>query len=313
LSSKLGAAEDTILTAIETISQTNSDLASSLRKEIKKLKLDEIRVDFSSAELMMHEEMALLRNSIDSHGLGTSGSANGSEKDLAKLKQLETENLNLRGLLKESKAEMLTLLKKPADGPTAHATGPPVEVQVEVESPALLQEVESLRKELQSVTQQLTEKTRELKDAQRQLTSLSNDTKSKESSSQELQNQISALHAQLDSAQMSNSSANEEVNQLKKQLKDLQAELEKERASATKKLTKAQAHATDLETKITEQQTKSEKEKEELMEAMALEVEVRASPPSLPPLPRPHLSSRRKLRRNTPPQRSPQQRRMPRS
>jgi chromosome segregation ATPase len=261
------------LTAVETIAQTDSELASTLRKDIKKLKLDEIRVDFTSAELMMHEEMELLRNSLDGH----SGSGHSTDKDLTKLKQLETENLNLRGLLKESKAEMLNFMKKPAESATAAPpiAGPPVEVQVEVESPALLQEVETLRKELQSVNQQLLDKTRELKEAQRQLTSLSNDTKSKESSSQELQKEINALHAQLDSATASASSASEEASHLKKQLKEALSDFEKERASAAKKLTKAQTHAADLEAKITEQQAKSEKEKEELMEAMAQEVEVR--------------------------------------
>lgn len=243
----------------------------ALKKDVKKLKLDEIRVDFKSAELMMQEEMELLRHAIDgtastAEGGGGGGGGGSSDKNVAKIKQLETENVNLRGLLKDLKAELLNAGKKSDNGSAAAAA------TVEVESPELLAEVEKLRNQLREANQELADKTRELN-------SLSSDTKSRESSTQELQKEIKSLRAELENVNATASSATDDSNALRRQIKELQAELEKEKASSSKKLTKAQTLATELESKLKESQTVAEKEKEELMEAMAQEVEV--SPPIL--------------------------------
>jgi chromosome segregation ATPase len=275
LSTKLELAKDLVMTATESLSKFDDDLAFNLKKDLKKLKLDEIRVDFSAAELMMQEEMELLRNSIDGGAIATSAAGGGggsTEKDIAKIKQLETENVNLRGLLKDLKAELLNAGKKSENGSPATPTAAAPSTVVEVDSPALLAEVEKLRSQLGQANQELADKTRELN-------SLSNDSKSRESSTQELQKEIKNLRTELENVNATASSATEDSTALRRQIKDLQAELDKEKASSSKKLTKAQTLATELESKLAESQNKAEKEKEELMEAMAQEVEV--SPSSL--------------------------------
>lgn len=283
---KLELAKEIVLKATDALSKHDDDETSiSIRKELRKLKLEEIQVDFASSELMMHEEMELLRKSIEGVPITATNSTNSSvvhssgssEKDLAHIKTLEAENVNLRGLLKELKAELLNAGKKssetsaPPPVPTASA---PQTIEVVVPSPELLKQVEDLRKELQEVNQKLADKTRELKDAQKQLNSLSSDSQTRENSVAEQQKEINSLRAELQSVITSSSSSSEENNQLKKQIKELQAELDKEKASAAKKISKAQAVTTELEAKLAENQKKAEKEKEELMEAMAQEVEV---------------------------------------
>ena len=73
-----------------------------------------LSVDVKSAQLMMHEEMSILRSAIENGKAGaeslpstppTGGQDSAASKEA--IAQLETENSNLRGLLKELKEELL--------------------------------------------------------------------------------------------------------------------------------------------------------------------------------------------------------------
>jgi outer membrane murein-binding lipoprotein Lpp len=95
---------------------------AELKRALEGMKLDDIDVDVNSPQIMMNEEMMLLRASVDRPILelsGSSGSAannNSADKshssgqtsaaDAEKLKALEAENKSLRDLLKEAKSSI---------------------------------------------------------------------------------------------------------------------------------------------------------------------------------------------------------------
>lgn len=94
---------------IDVASESSSDPAlQSLRKDLKKLRLDDIAVDVTSVELAMHEEMAILRGAIKNGAASVTTGLDdvGGGDSSARVKALESENGNLRGLLKELKAEL---------------------------------------------------------------------------------------------------------------------------------------------------------------------------------------------------------------
>lgn len=102
-------AKNLVSKTLDVASEVSSDpTIQSLRKDLKKLKLEDITVDITSTELMMHEEMALLRGAIKG-GASVATAVDDVPNDgasSARVKALETENANLRGLLKELKAEL---------------------------------------------------------------------------------------------------------------------------------------------------------------------------------------------------------------
>jgi chromosome segregation ATPase len=97
-----------------------------LRKDLKKLKLEDITVDVESAELMMHEEMALLRGAIKGGAASVASAvddASAGGASSARVKALESENANLRGLLKELKAELNSGKQRPGSRSASPVNG----------------------------------------------------------------------------------------------------------------------------------------------------------------------------------------------
>lgn len=78
-------------------------MAEQILKDLERLRLDQIVVDINSAHILMHEELALMRESLS----GDVGGGDANEQ----LRALSSENLNLRGLLKELKAQLLEVAK----------------------------------------------------------------------------------------------------------------------------------------------------------------------------------------------------------
>jgi chromosome segregation ATPase len=125
----------------------NEGASSELIDSLAELDIDSLMsVDVKSVQLMMHEEMALLRSSLEGDAvtvpaasstptatlsvggdsgvaaaaLASSAAALATSKDA--VNKLETENTNLRGLLKELKEELLAASKsQQGDGDASSA------------------------------------------------------------------------------------------------------------------------------------------------------------------------------------------------
>jgi hypothetical protein len=128
------------------ITLKNEGASADLINSLAELDIDSlISVDVKSTQLMMHEEMALIRAAIEEDtrtGTGTSTGSpaqhtaeiantavpplvisdtttgSGKEENASKetIEKLETENVNLRGLLKELKEELLMSDKNQSNG-----------------------------------------------------------------------------------------------------------------------------------------------------------------------------------------------------
>ena len=188
----------------------------SLRKDLGKLRLDDITVDVESTELAMHEEMALLRNAVKS-GVCSVASDVDDASSSARVKALETENANLRGLLKELKAE----LNSGRRGGSRSAS--PSNVPAEDTS-----------------------------DLQRQL-------KAKDDTIAALRTEIEALRSAASGASASATAA---------------AKLTSEKEQAERRVSELQASTAELTSRLEEVQRKAHADRDELMEAMAQEMEV---------------------------------------
>jgi len=103
LHSKLEAGTSLVAKAVEILANAGSakdDKILDLKRALKALKLEEIEVDVTSSQLLMSEELALLRNATN----GLMPSQNGNNSD--RMKGIETENSDLRGLLEQAKLEL---------------------------------------------------------------------------------------------------------------------------------------------------------------------------------------------------------------
>ena len=119
LHGKLAAGISIVKKAVDLIekdSKSNPRL-DELKYALASLKLDEIEIDVQSAQVMMNEELLLLRSSIER---GLNGNVllppqpppTTSVADTTKIKTLESENKELRALLAEAKKDLEANLKK---------------------------------------------------------------------------------------------------------------------------------------------------------------------------------------------------------
>ena len=122
LHGKLAAGISIVKKAVDLIekdSKSNPRL-DELKYALSSLKLDEIEVDVQSAQVMMNEELLLLRSSIERGLNGNVATsilppqppATSLAADTTKIKTLESENKELRGLLAEAKKDLEANLKK---------------------------------------------------------------------------------------------------------------------------------------------------------------------------------------------------------
>lgn len=91
----------------------NEGASAELINSLAELDIDSLfSVDVKSTQLMMHEEMGILRAAVENGDLKavtsvTSGGGEDSAASKEAINKLETENNNLRSLLKELKEELL--------------------------------------------------------------------------------------------------------------------------------------------------------------------------------------------------------------
>mmetsp|Transcript_24427 Transcript_24427/g.35895 ORF Transcript_24427/g.35895 Transcript_24427/m.35895 type:complete len:507 (-) Transcript_24427:905-2425(-) len=269
---KLDHAKGLVQKTLEALSSsTDSDELSDLHKQLQKLHLDDIRVDVSSTELMMHEEMELLRKAINKNTLQPSSLPSsvddGDDSKDSRVKVLESENANLRGLLKELKAELLNAGKrKDGDSPST----PVVDSEQSVKQS---KEIERLKKELDQSKKSLQEKDEEVRAALEEVEALRSSGGNTESALAEHKAEIKALKTEMETLKQSSASGAEETGMLKKQIKELQDAIEDEKKATAEQVSKFNAEKKELEHKLQEVQKAAEQEKDDAMEAMTREIE----------------------------------------
>lgn len=120
---RLKKAKDLVNSAL--IVLKNEGASSELIDSLAELDIDSLTsVDVKSVQLMMHEELAMLRSALEGGDVkvpvAVASTSNGNSEDSAASKEaiskLEAENANLRGLLKELKEELVISSKSQSDG-----------------------------------------------------------------------------------------------------------------------------------------------------------------------------------------------------
>lgn len=109
---KIKSAKDLVTSAL--IVLKNEGASADLIDGLADLDIDSLTsVDVKSVQLMMHEELAILRTAVESGGPSALSSGVSSTNDTSSsatkeaMNKLETENRDLRSLLKELKEELL--------------------------------------------------------------------------------------------------------------------------------------------------------------------------------------------------------------
>ena len=258
--------EDPSLTEIE------SGLAS--------LKLDELEVDYENTEIMLREELSTLKNAV----YGTAGvdisipvppasrTVGPDTADSEQLQFLEADNKQLRSLLAEAKSEILSKDKRIA-GLVAEASSivspsPPVP-PTDNKSSTSDQEILSLR---QSISD-LEAKSNLLETANARLEA---QLAAKDADVTRLKAQNESLLAQLSGTSAGAASGAIELEKLRAEIEEHRQALVRAQEEAERKLKqRTDSLNEEHQKRINDLEAKREAEKEELMEAMAQEVEVR--------------------------------------
>lgn len=231
---------------IELISRHNSDARiSSIKNAISSLNIGELDCDVDSLQILMRQELDIIRQSIDgnvvqaqmsvsSTSAPASASSVSSSEDIAKLKALEAENSHLRDLLKEAQNSL-------AKSTTRAPPPPPVVV-----APSIPDQSAELQANLSRLQGQLLQKESDM---------------SSVSKSWEVEKaKVSALQSEL-------AKAKSDISNLEKDLARARREADERLASKTTELTEV------ANKRVAEAESRLEAEKEEMMDAMAQEVE----------------------------------------
>lgn len=246
---KIKCAKDLVNSAL--IALKNEGASSELINALADLNIDNLlSVDVKSSQLMMHEEMALLRSAIESGTHSMASSIASSEKFIPsegdsaskeRVEKLEAENANLKSLLKELKEELVAGNAQNQSSSGAN------------------EELVSLRDSTKSIEAEL-KKTQE-------------DLAATKSAYEILEGEHKALKEAQASLQNGTAASMEEMSSLKAEVATLTTKLEnagKEAEQSTKNLEKFKLEA---EQKAASLEKENEAEKEEMMNAMAQELE----------------------------------------
>lgn len=284
LHTKLEAAKKLTERAISALKASgHADTCRSLEEDYMRLDLNDLVVDVTSTQLQLHAELATLRNSIEGGEPTTSSRSDKADGALAdRVKHLETENQNLRGLLKESKAELLQLSKKQSShGSHSHNSAS----SASEESSALQAKVRAHEDTIEKLKKQVGELTRDRDEAVSSRNKLeaalaesrSNSTQSESVANTlvEREEEIRALKESIAKTQASDNLKDKSVAQLQDKIAELEKAL-----TQLQEAHKAELHERDdiskhiLREKLNEAEAKHQKEKESMIDAMAQEVTV---------------------------------------
>lgn len=245
---KLSDGADLVKQAINLLKHSDADdrKVTDIKNKVEQLKLDELEVDVESAKLIMSYEMKALSASIENSEniLPAPPVDKNSNSNItpSAVKALETENGKLRDLLEKAKAEIVSLAKAANANKTNNNTMPPIPPSKE----SSVDDIEKMR----SLEATIEEKDRQIKRLELVCIQL-----------EEEKDTTSKHQANSDST---------EIGKLKASLDNLQSKYDAVVAEYEAKITKIQQKTLESQSDM---ETRLEAEKEEMMEAMAQEVE----------------------------------------
>jgi hypothetical protein len=266
LHTKLSTGVRIVNRAVEYLAKSGNDKnAVELKNALSALKLSDIEVDVNSVQIMLHEEISMLRGAIDF----TEHPSGSSSVDLAKLKQLQAENTRLTTELnaKMSAAPVLPPAP-PAGNSAAEQELKRVTAELDRLKTGQLDQVSVGKAEITSLQIQITELNKKLQQsaselAQRESTiagHLQTIDKLNKRTSEDQQDKV--LKSEVVAAKT-------EIAELTSRIKQVESQAE---ATLRSKLEEVAARAAS---ELSQERKRLETEKDELMEAMAQEVEVR--------------------------------------
>lgn len=231
------------------------------------LKLKDLEVDVNSTKLTLQEELSTLRASIDNGGViakqgvtapppPVTSNTGSNAKDLEKIKLLEAENKTMREQLKDSQSRL-----DAANDAIAKASGNAAE-SAKMEIQSLKKQLEDSKKDITSRDSQIIEKDNTISSHLKKIDSLTKDAQTKNAADSSKEK---ALQADIESTKAT-------IAQLEAKLTASTKEWEsKVNAKSQELLQLSESKAQELRAL----EERLEAEKEEMMEAMAQEIEVR--------------------------------------
>ena len=207
------------------------------------LKLNELEVDVSSTQIMMHEELSILRGIVDSgvNNVLKTPSSNNNNSDNPRVQTLETENLSLRSLLQEAQNQLASNKTS-----VANNTG---NNSISNENKKIIDDLQAKVIHLET----------QLKDKDSKISAKDDELKILKASSSE--------NATAKGLEIELLRSQKEVSTLKDQLTSMSKDFELKLQTKVKELTVLG------DKRVEETQEKAEADKEEMMEALSQEVE----------------------------------------
>lgn len=300
---KLTEGEQLVQKSIELLGARGGKDSDDLRRSLQALKLNELEVDVESFKIPLQQELTTLRSAVDNGGVqntnapppvpmlplaGTgSGPVGSSQVDLEKikklevdikalretsqgdadkLKRLETENRTLRDQLKDVESRLAA-----SNEAISKANGNASDL-ANSEIKSLKSQVDALKRDVSAKEAQNAEKEAALERHTATISTLKNEAQSKQASDSTKEQ---TLRAEADKAR---SDAQQLEAKMAAANKDFEAKLAvttKEWEARVAAKTQELARVGDEKQKaLQEQEARLEAEKEEMMEAMAQEIEV---------------------------------------
>jgi len=217
----------------------NDNKANELKNALLSLKLDEIEVDVNSTQIMMHEELSILRGAIDSNDIPASNRSSNN---------VNNSNSNNTSISKEQIQLYENEINKYKDLYD--------QTKFQLESQYKLNQSSDLKESIKELQEKLLQKDNIIKSKDNEISSLQieiNNSRAIQVDKSQLENQMSSLTEQITSLELKLSNSKTESNKiLQKEINELNNRNNK---------------------RIEELQAKAEAEKEEMMEAMSQEIE----------------------------------------
>jgi DNA repair exonuclease SbcCD ATPase subunit len=261
--------EHLVLKAIDLVgnSKGKDQQVEEIRRALQALKLKDLEVDVTSTKLSLQQELTTLRSAIENGGTATTAVSAvppppalptppaTSEKDLEKLRSLETENTTLRSHIKDFEIKLAA-----ANDAIAKANGNAAE-SAKLEIQSLKTQLEQVKRESTAKDNQIQEKDAAIAAHLKKIDSLSKEVQSSAASAG---SQEQALKTDIEKAKAT-------AAQLEARLAATTREWEAKYGAKSQELTKL---GEDKARELMELEARLEAEKEEMMEAMAQEIEV---------------------------------------
>lgn len=284
LQAKLQLAKSVVKKTAEVIKRRDfEDIADEINRDLEKLRLDDIVVDINSAQILMHEELALLRESLSKNS-----SVDGSQSD--QLKSLMNENSSLRGLLKELKSELVNSSKSTSASPT-EASGTIKALKAEIaalkseasknsQNEEFLKTIIELRNEIAVLKEEklkysenkggATQNSIDVQQKNQAIKALEAEVDDLKKTIKKYESTIDELKSKLSSQAESSQASGQEVQNLKDSVANLKSQLQTVSSENESKLAAVEKAKND---EISEVTKKAAAEKEQLMQVMSQEIE----------------------------------------